>query len=716
MIKNTLVLIFTFLLSFWSKASSYDYGPLYENFEAPKFDISKWTFYKELKYSGSGGYDGSSCVRLDFNSGNNPLGSYVRTPKIRIDQNMTGNGSFTFMTKVNGAASSATVEYKCEVYKKNTSTGTWEYTTYSISTVNSNDVWQRKIVSLPSNLLAGDSIYVNILYSDRSSTSINNWYIDLVRIERNFGSATPFINIDSIQVFTNTLVRFYYSLDCSGRSTKSNFFIGKSANNFFDSVGLSSFQQYFGIRSFYYDYKYISPNTLYHVRITAYNTSFGTMPMDTTFNSLASVSYPLPVVTLLEATNIDPKGQIRAKYKVNRSQIPGPISYRGIYKELDSMARFETTTMNLLGADSVFEISYVSNYPPKRTLNCFAVVVSDSSGSAFSKDTNMYLYPYLSTIAPMTMTYPVSDQLRTSVGLTTGYDTLCAILRYGVDTNFTKNYKMLKSGLTLSSYNPCNVVNTDNNNSYAYFNTQQLTSKDTNVTFRYNKLYYFRVEASNGAGIAKLDTFYKTRTVSNFLPPVVNCTPSIGSTSANLNITLSTNNSGDNGLTDIDIEYGLTTGYGTKVPGFPKRNLMSVSPIALQAVLSALLPKTTYYYRISADNAGGDVVFTGTFKTNPATGIQDEPISDIFSVVFPNPASTNLNVKLISPKLISEPDVHFTLSDVNGKRVEMKVNSFESKANEYSFNVDISGLPLGVYFYEIISNGSVSRNRIVIIR
>lgn len=714
MIRQITTFIFLFSSALNSFAFSYDYGHLYENFEAPKFNASKWTFYKELKYSSSGGYDGSACVRLNFNSGNSLLGSYVRTPKFRIGpDNLTG-GHFTFMSKVNGAASSQTVEYKCEIYKKNTTTGQWQFTSFLINTINSTDIWEREIVSVP-NLVAGDSIYIDIIYLSRSSVDIDNWYIDLLRVQKNFGTAEPFVNIDSIKVFTNTLVRFYYSMDCVGRNTKSNFFIGKSSGNFYDSVALSSFQNYFGIRSFQFDYKYISPNTQYNVRIGAYNPSFGTKVMDTTFNSLASASYPLPTVTLIEATNIDPKGQIRIKYKVNRSQIPGTISYRGIYREIDSISRFETTEKNLLGMDSIFEISYVSNYPPKRTLKCFAAVISDSSGSAFSTDTNMYLYPYKPTVSPLTITFPTSQQIRTTSGISSGYDTVCAILRYGIDTTYSKNYKMLKGGLTSQNFNPCNLVNTDNNSSYSYYNTMGLTSNDISE-FRYNKLYYFRVEATNGAGTAYIDTFYKTKTLSNFLPPVVNCTPNVGSTSANLNISLSTNNSGDNGLTDIDIEYGLTTAYGFKVNNFPKRNLMSTNPIALQGTLSGLLPKTTYYYKISADNAGGDVLLTGTFKTNPATGINDELKSDLFSIVFPNPVSSSLNVRLFSSKVISMSDINFTLSDINGKQVKLEVNNFKSNSNEYSFNVDISDLPLGIYFYEITSGVSVSRNRVAIMR
>ena len=110
--------------------------------------------------------------------------------------------------------------------------------------------------------------------------------------------------------------------------------------------------------------------------------------------------------------------------------------------------------------------------------------------------------------------------------------------------------------------------------------------------------------------------------------PIVVTTAATGiaSAAATLNGTVNANNSS----TTVTFEYGLTTAYGTVVPGIPSPVTgNTVTPVS--AAISGLLPNTLYHYRVNGVNANGtangsDMTFTTlvaapTVVTTAATGI-----------------------------------------------------------------------------------------------
>jgi hypothetical protein len=160
------------------------------------------------------------------------------------------------------------------------------------------------------------------------------------------------------------------------------------------------------------------------------------------------------------------------------------------------------------------------------------------------------------------------------------------------------------------------------------------------------KLYYkFNqgIPAGNNVGITKLHSevnsplydgdilgFALTGTTSNFLgnlgPTVVTtAATSITNNSATLNGTVNAN--GD--TTTVSFEYGLTTAYGTTVPGVPATVTGStVTPVL--ANITGLIPDTVYHYRIIGTNIigtsqGNDMTFSTqgppTVLTTAATNI-----------------------------------------------------------------------------------------------
>jgi hypothetical protein len=111
-------------------------------------------------------------------------------------------------------------------------------------------------------------------------------------------------------------------------------------------------------------------------------------------------------------------------------------------------------------------------------------------------------------------------------------------------------------------------------------------------------------------------------------PPIVLTTAAtvVTSTTATLNGTVNANGAS----TAVSFDYGLTTAYGTNVPGVPATlNGSAVTPVS--ASLTGLVPGTTYHFRVNGVNSyatvnGSDLTFTTlavlpTVVTNAASGL-----------------------------------------------------------------------------------------------
>ena len=107
---------------------------------------------------------------------------------------------------------------------------------------------------------------------------------------------------------------------------------------------------------------------------------------------------------------------------------------------------------------------------------------------------------------------------------------------------------------------------------------------------------------------------------------VTTAATAIAATTASLNGTVNANGNS----TTVSFEYGLTTAYGTTVPGVPATVTGSVvTPVT--AAITGLTPGTLYHFRVNGTNSNGsanglDLTFTTTatppaITTNPATNI-----------------------------------------------------------------------------------------------
>ncbi|MCX6246257.1 MAG: T9SS type A sorting domain-containing protein [Bacteroidetes bacterium] len=157
-----------------------------------------------------------------------------------------------------------------------------------------------------------------------------------------------------------------------------------------------------------------------------------------------------------------------------------------------------------------------------------------------------------------------------------------------------------------------------------------------------NVVNHFRAKGTSGGS-----TIYGTdMTVIPPCPPAVVTTSAtaITSSGATLNGTVNANNLSSTVL----FEYGLTTAYGTAVPGVPSP-VAGGTPTSVAAAITGLLPGITYHFRVKGTNSvgtanGNDMTFTTlaappTVVTTAATAITSNSAT-LNGTVIANGAST----------------------------------------------------------------------------
>ena len=127
----------------------------------------------------------------------------------------------------------------------------------------------------------------------------------------------------------------------------------------------------------------------------------------------------------------------------------------------------------------------------------------------------------------------------------------------------------------------------------------------------------------------------------------------VAQTSATLHATVNPNGSE---VTDCRFEYGTATNYGLSAPCTTSPG-SGTSPVAVSAIVTALLADTTYHFRISATDSGTSKGSDQTFATlpNPPT-VETEGISNLTTNSATlhgsvNPNATGLPAPVIECKL-----------------------------------------------------------------
>ena len=338
----------------------------------------------------------------------------------------------------------------------------------------------------------------------------------------------------------------------------------------------------------------LSANTTYHFRISATNaggTSKGSDEALTTLPNLpAAVTKAASAVTQTTATlnaTVTPNGGEVTECKLE-------------YGTTTSYGSSAPCTPSPGSGSSPVAVSASLTGLTANTTYHFRISATNAGGTSRGSDEAFTTLPN----APAVVTGTASSLAQTTATLSAtvnpnGGDVSECKLEYGTTTSYGSSASC--SSLPGSGSSPVAV-------------SASLTGLTANTT------YHFRISATNAGGTSRgSDETFKTAAPTTAAPSVeTGAASSVTQTAAVLNATVNPN--GD-GVSECDLEYGITISYGSSVPCTASPGADS-APVAVSASLTGLSANTTYHFRISAISAGGtrkgsDVAFT-TLPDSPA--------------------------------------------------------------------------------------------------
>jgi hypothetical protein len=138
-----------------------------------------------------------------------------------------------------------------------------------------------------------------------------------------------------------------------------------------------------------------------------------------------------------------------------------------------------------------------------------------------------------------------------------------------------------------------------------------------------NTTYHYRVKSRDVAGNLQVsgDFTFTTTAPLDTTPPTISGVGTSGLTLNGVTVTWTTNEA-----SDTQIEYGLTTAYGSST------TLNTALLTSHSASLSGLLANTTYHYRVKSRDAAGNLATSGDYTFTTATAAPDTTAPTISGV------------------------------------------------------------------------------------
>jgi phosphodiesterase/alkaline phosphatase D-like protein len=265
---------------------------------------------------------------------------------------------------------------------------------------------------------------------------------------------------------------------------------------------------------------------------------------------------------------------------------------------------------------------------------------------------------------------------------------------YGLNTTYHFEYG------TTTSYGTSVPVPDADAGSAAYPGTVQVHEAITGLTL--NTTYHFRLVAHNSDGMTST-TDQTFTTLAN--PPSV-VANAASTTAEGFDLSGTVNPHGADAT--YHFEYGTTTSYGTKVPA-PDGDAGSGStaaPVSQEVKNAALLPNTTYHFRLVAKNSGGSTSSSDqTFTTPPSapaapSAVASPPI-EIAAGEYKLEGGVNPN------KLETKYHFEFGATTSYGKNLPEPDESVGSGETAVPVSQEVTGLaPNTTYHYRVVANNS----------
>jgi hypothetical protein len=262
---------------------------------------------------------------------------------------------------------------------------------------------------------------------------------------------------------------------------------------------------------------------------------------------------------------------------------------------------------------------------------------------------------------------------------------------YGLDTTYRFEYG------TTSSYGTNAPVPDGDAGSVAYPNTVQVHQPVTGLTP--HTTYHFRLVAQNSNGPAA--TSDQTFTTLAVAPGVVANAASPIAGGYELSGTVNPQGAD----AKYRFEYGTTTSYGSNIPS-PDGDAGSGSAAApVSQDLTALLPNTTYHFRLVAQNSGGSTPSSDhTFTTAPSG-----PAAPSVAVESPEAVAGGYRLKgAVNPNGL-DTTYHFEFGTTTAYGTDLPIPDADIGAGESAVPEvqEVTGLtPNTTYHYRIAANNS----------
>ncbi|MBI3999924.1 MAG: fibronectin type III domain-containing protein, partial [Candidatus Omnitrophica bacterium] len=306
---------------------------------------------------------------------------------------------------------------------------------------------------------------------------------------------------------------------------------------------------------------------------------------DFTFTTLAPPDTTAPVISAVTATSITSAGAT-ISWTTNEAS--------------NTQVEYGLTTA--YGLSTVLNTALVTAHSQAlstlqaSTLYHYRVKSKDSAGNLqVSSDFTF------TTLAPPDTTSPVISAV-TSGSITSSGATITWTTNEASDTQVEYRVQGTTTW-TPNTINPSLVTN----------HSMTLTGLNASTTYEY------RVKSKDGAGnLATQSTIstLTTLTPPDMTPPVISTVNTNNLTSSGATITWTTNE-----LSDTQIEYGLTTSYGSST------TLNTALITSHSQALSSLQSSTLYHYRVKSRDAAGNLQVSGDFTfTTPAPPDTTAPV------------------------------------------------------------------------------------------
>jgi hypothetical protein len=408
---------------------------------------------------------------------------------------------------------------------------------------------------------------------------------------------------------SSTTIYFQYGLTTGYGSTTTSGNIGTSSGNYGTSASG------------------LTPNTTYHFRIVANNSTGTSFGSDLTFTTSVQ---PVPTVQTLSATSIT----------VNSATLNSSVNPNGasttIYFQYGLTASYGSTTISgSIGTSSGNYGTSISGLTPN-TVYHFRIVASNSGGTSLGSDFTVTT----SAQAPIAQTQAASLVAANSATLNSYVDPsgtgTTIYFQYGLTTGYGSTTISGNIGTTAGNYGT---------------SISALTA---------NTVYHFRIVASNSGGTSMGNDMTFTTLATG--PTVQTLAASlITANSATLNSSVNPN--GVN--TTIYFQYGLTASYGSATIF----GNIGTTAGNYGTSISALTANTVYHFRIVASssgvtNYGSDVTFQTTGQATPSVSVS-------LSTLTATPSSAAANGQ-------STITATVTLRDSNNNPVSGKIVKFYS--------------------------------------